>query len=75
MAEIWDDEPTPEQQIAAKKKEMERIREADTLKKQGYPVKTSDRDSERLVTLSLEIKALQNKVDAERNEYYASHDL
>jgi len=76
MADDGYDEPTPQEKIAANQREMERIREAHSLQKLGYPVKRNEhQDQERLITLSLENKRLQSEASAAENKWHDDHDL
>jgi hypothetical protein len=76
MADDYYEEPSIQDKIEQRKKEMERIRERDKLHQRGYPVpKASHSDQDRLVTLSLEINDLEAQKQAQETEYWSSHDL
>jgi arginine/lysine/ornithine decarboxylase len=75
MADCYDDEPTPAERIAAIDREMERYREAQRLQKLGDKMPAKYNDPERLITLSLQKKAIEKEEEKKETDWYDAHDI
>ena len=75
MADCWD-EPTLEEKIAATKAQMERLRTAQELRKQGYAIeKQGSNESDRLIDLAMELKKLEQEKSNKEAEYWSERDI